>query len=300
MRAATNLLDVNDHDAAGSRRTFLLGTGAQKAGTRWLYRYLKESPEFVAGYRKEYHVFDTLDLASQSWSRDRIIDLAESALSDLREGRPADAAVLHRMSMYADPAYYYDYFDALLRKDPHRHVTADLTPAYALLPVERLSEIRREFAARGVRTVALFLMRDPVDRIWSQFRMQQKRSGEPNDASPETRVLEQYAEQQYASRSEYHHTIGALDSAFGDAVHYTFYEQLFTGESLAALCAAVGIPMHAPEYDVRHNHVPTDATLPESTERLVATHLSEVYRRVADRFPDVDLPAIWPSARYVL
>lgn len=278
----------------------MLGTGAQKAGTSWLYRYLKASPEFVAGYRKEYHVFDTMDLASQSWSRGRILDLAESALADLREGRPADASQLHRMSMIGNPTFYYDYFDALLRKDPRRHITADLTPAYALLSVERLAEIRREFDARGVQTVAVFLMRDPVDRIWSQIRMQHDRSVGPGDASPEARVLKQYVEPQYASRSEYHPTIDVLDRAFGDAVHYAFYEQLFTEESLAALCAAVGMPMHTPEYDVRRNHVPAEGALPESTARLVATHLSEVYRRVADRFPDVDLPAIWPSARYVL
>lgn len=281
-------------------RTFVLGAGAQKAGTTWLYRYLQSSPEFAAGYRKEYHVFDTLDLASESWTRDRIITLAESALADIREGRPADAAVLHRMSMYGNPAFYYDYFAALLGKDRNRHVTADLTPAYALLPVERLDEIRREFDARGVRTVPIFVMRDPVERIWSQLRMQQQRSPDLADTTPEALVLERYAQPQYASRSLYHRTIDALDTTFGDATHYAFYERLFTEESVAALCAAVGMPMHAPEFDVRRNEVPAQAALPESTARKVAIHLSEVYRRVADRFPDVDLPAIWPSARYVL
>jgi len=281
-------------------RTFLLGVGAQKAGTTWLYRYLESSPEFVAGYRKEYHVFDTLDLPSESWTRNRIITLAEGALADVREGRPADAAVLHRMSMYGNPAFYYDYFAALLRKDPHRHVTADLTPAYALLPVKRLEEIRREFDARGVRTVPIFLMRDPVDRIGSQIRMQLQRSKEPGDATPETRVLERYAEPAYSSRSEYHHTIDALDAAFGDSVHYAFYERLFTEESVAAVCDSVGIAMHPPDLDVRRNETGVEAPVSESTTRQVATHLSEVYRRVADRFPDVDLTAIWPSARYVL
>lgn len=280
-------------------RTFVLGVGAQKAGTTWLYRYLQESPEFVAGYRKEYHVFDTLDLASESWTRNRIITLAESALTDLREGRPADAAVLHRMSMYGNPAYYYDYFAALLQQEPDRHVTADVTPAYALLSVGRLREIRQEFADRGVRAVAVFLMRDPVDRIWSQLRMQHQRKAAPGDPSAEQRVLEQYAEPQYAARSEYHRTIEALDEAFGDDVHYDFYERLFTPEAVAGLCEAVGISMHPPALERRRNEAPAEADLPDSTQRTVATHLSEVYRRVAERFPDVDLAAIWPSARHV-
>ena len=279
--------------------TFVLGVGAQKAGTTWVYRYLQESPEFAAGYRKEYHVFDTLDLESEAWSRNRIITLAETALTDLREGRPADAAVLHRMSMYGNPAYYYDYFAALLSQEPGRHVTADMTPAYALLSVERLREIRRRFAERGIRVVAVFLMRDPVERIWSQLRMQHQRKAGPGDPSAEERVREQYAAPQYAARSEYHRTIDTLDEAFGDDVHYEFYERLFTPDAVAALCRAIGISMHPPALERRRNEAPAEADLPESTRRTVAVHLSEVYRRVAERFPDVELQALWPSAKYV-
>ncbi len=278
----------------------MLGVGAQEAGTTWLYRCLQDSPEFAAGYRKEYHVFDTLDLESESGTRNRNITLAEAALTDLREGRPADAAVLHRMSMYGRSAYYYDYFAALLQQEPGRHVTADVTPAYALLSVERLHEIRQELAQRGVRAVAVFLMRDPVDRIWSQLRMQHQRTAAPGDPSAEERVLEQYAEPQYAARSEYHRTIDALDDAFGTDVHYDFYERLFTEDAIAGLCQTVGISMHQPALEQRRNPAPAGAELPESTQRTVASHLAEVYRRVAERFPEVELSAIWPSARHVL
>ena len=60
-------------DAAGAattRRqpTFVLGVGAQRGGTTWLSRFLNHSPQFERGYRKEYHVFDALDLAREDWS----------------------------------------------------------------------------------------------------------------------------------------------------------------------------------------------------------------------------------------
>jgi hypothetical protein len=278
-------------------RTFLLGVGAENAGTSWLHLYLRESPEFAAGYLEEYHVFDTLDLESEIGSRDRIFTLAETAVTDLREGRPADAAALHRMSMYGNPAYYYDYFAALLGREPGRHVTADLTPAYALLSVERFREIRQEFADRGVRAAAVFLMRDPVDRIWSQLRMQQHR--EPGNRSAEERLLEEYAEPHYAARSDYPSTIKALDEAFGDDVHYEFYERLSTPEAVASLCRTVGIAMHAPELVPPRDEASAEADLPESTRRTVAAYLREVYRRVGERFPEVDLGALWPSARFV-
>jgi hypothetical protein len=285
-------------DAAGPR-TLVLGVGAQKAGTTWLHRYLEESPAFAAGFRKEYHVFDTVDVPSATWSRNRVITLAERALADLKEGRPADAEVLHRISMCGNPAYYYDYFSALLRRDPERHVTADITPAYALLPESRFREIRDELGARDVRTVPVFVMRDPVERIWSQGRMQHQRAGAP-EGSAEDLVRRRYADEAFAARSEYHHTIDALDAAFGDDVHYAFYERLFTDGSVAALCAAIGIPPHPARYDERPNAARGDEELPERLAEEIATHLAEVYRRVAARFPDEDLSALWPTARFVL
>ena len=49
---------------APSQRTFLLGLGAQKAGTAWMHRYLESSPQCDPGFRKEYHVWDAVDLPS--------------------------------------------------------------------------------------------------------------------------------------------------------------------------------------------------------------------------------------------
>lgn len=282
-------------------RTFVLGAGAQKAGTTWLYSYLKASPAFAAGYRKEYHVFDSLDLESEWRSKERIISLAEEALRDAREGRSPDAAVLHRMSMYADPRFYFEYFTNLVTRRPAKHVTADLTPSYALLGADRMRQIREGFAKRGVRTVAIFLMRDPVDRIWSQVRMQKDRQPDRMVDPSEELLLERYALPAYDSRSRYDRTIETLDAVFGaDEVHYGFYESLFTLPAVQAVCDLVGVEAHPPELDVRRNAVPATTRLPESTERTVAEHFRGVYETVQARFPHVDLTELWPSARHVL
>jgi hypothetical protein len=141
-------------------------------------------------------------------------------------------------------------------------------------------------------------MRDPVDRIWSQLRMQHQR--EPGDRSGEERLLVQYVEPQQTLRSDYPRTIEALDEAFGDDVLYEFYERLSTPEAVASLCRAVAIATHPPDLDGPHDDAPPGADLPESTQRTVAAHLRDVYRRVGERFPEVDLGALWPSARFVL
>src|SRR3954451_14413565 len=139
--------------------TFLLGVGCQKGGTAWLHRYLEASPQCDPGFRKEYHVWDALDLESGRLARERI---------EKQGGRRAEFLV--------EPERYFDYFAGLLEPDAIR-LTADITPAYAALSVERLRMVRDGFTARGVRQVAVYLVRDPVERIWSAARLDIGRRG---------------------------------------------------------------------------------------------------------------------------
>lgn len=287
--------------APATAPTFLLGTGCQKGGTTWLYRHLKRSPAFVAGYRKEYHVFDTLDVPAQEYMRARVFDLAEQAVADARRGDPVDGDVLHRLSMYADPEIYYGYFTGLLAATPGARLTADMTPENGLLPTSRLRSIRAAFAERGVRTATVFVMRDPVDRIWSQVRMQHHRTPDRFTESPEDTLRRVHRVESFASRTAYDRVVERIDAAFpAQDVTYSFYERLFEHTELERICRNLGIDPPEPELDRRANASPgRDVELPEATVRLVAEHYRDVYRFVQDRFP-VDLAELWPSSRFVL
>jgi hypothetical protein len=282
-------------------KTFLLGTGCQKGGTTWLFKYLKRSPHFVRGYMKEYHVFDALDLESEQLTRNRIFKKAEEALAAGREGGKVRAMALHRMAMYGNPELYYDYFAGLLMTRPTGRLTADMTPDYGMLPVERFRDVRRGFAERGVRTVSVMSLRDPVDRVWSHIRMQAQRFPTMFDQPLAEVLLERHHHDNYALRTRYDHTIAALDDAFdpGD-LHFVFYEDLFTEDRIRGICAFLGIDHVEPDFEVRSNASarPTDG-LPDDVVRTVARHFAEVYDAVAARFPEVDLAALWPSARWV-
>lgn len=284
------------------RKTFLIGAGCQKGGTTWLYNHLKKSREFSHGYRKEYHVFDSLDLPSEDWMRQRILRQAERAVAAAQRGEKADAEVLHRASMYADPELYYDYFTGLLRRAPRFRAAADLTPDYAMLPADRFRQVRDGFAARGVRTVSVFLMRDPVERTWSQIRMQADRALDRFSVPTEQVLAEQHAEPVYELRSHYGDTIAALDAVFApEDLHYGFYESLFSDDSVRAITDLLGMEPVEPDLGTRRNSStrPT-SRLPEDVAQQVARHYAGTYRAVAERFPDVDLPTLWPHSRHVL
>ncbi len=281
----------------------MLGTGAQKAGTTWLADYLRRSPQYEPGYRKEYHVFDSLDLASEEWMRRRIIRLATRSLESASAGETADAEVLHRMAMYADLDYYYDYFASLVARSPDVIATGDLTPDYALLSAERLADIRRQFGERGMRTVAVFLLRDPVERVWSHIRMKAHRHPRQFERSSEDELLHAHAESSYAIRTQYHQTLDALAASFPDEdVHVGLYEQLFTDQTqVHAISGLIGIDARPARFGKLKNASPRSVEgLPESTARTVAEFYADTYRGVAARRPDLDLERWWPHARHVL
>src|SRR3954464_11937637 len=139
-------------------RTFLLGVGAMKAGTTWLHDYLAASPQCQPGVRKEYHVFDSLDLEKEPYLLQRVVEKARSSLDVVAEGRPTDPTFLVQAAMIADEELYFDYFPALFSPSPDTRLTLDITPGYALLSPDRLARIRGSFVQRGVRAVAVYLM----------------------------------------------------------------------------------------------------------------------------------------------
>lgn len=281
----------------------MLGVGAQKAGTTWLSRYLQSSPEFQRGYRKEYHVFDALDLPSEDWMRRRHVNLARESLEAVARAEPADGTVLHRLAMLADLDFYYDYFTGLLTRDDEVCAVGDLTPDYSMLSAERMTSVREAFAERGVRTAAVFLMRDPVDRVWSHIRMKAHRHPDWFGRSSEDELLAEHTDPRYVRRTRYELTLGALDEALDGAdVHVGLYEDLFTDARQArAISRLIGITPRRPRLKAPSNRSPRAVdTLPDEIARTVARHYAETYREVARLRPDLDVARRWPHARWVL
>lgn len=283
-------------------RTFLIGLGAQKAGTTWIHQYLVGSPQVVRGYRKEYHVLDSVDLVEDQW-RQRNLDMAQAELGHLRRLEEADPVHLHRAAMIADPEVYLDHVTGLLRRRPRFRVTSDITPEYALLSTERLRWVREGVEARRTRSAVLFVMRDPVERIWSQVRMQEGRRPDRFPRSADLMVEELYRLDPYAALSRYESTLERIEQVWGpEDRHYAFYETLFDVDRVRELCAFLCVDYREPDFDRRANvSVGKSVTsLPKDLVREVAEHFAPTYHAVAERFPEVDLLTLWPSSRFVL
>ena len=118
-----------------SDATFLLGVGAQKAGTSWLHDQLNRRSDADFGFLKEYHIFDALEL---------------ERFANFRPKRPTPLKwrTWRRARFIARPERYFDYFASRL-KPPQIRLTGDITPSYAGLSAESYQRIQKAFARRA-------------------------------------------------------------------------------------------------------------------------------------------------------
>jgi len=108
-----------------------LGIGVQKGGTTWLFHQLAQHPQVCFPRGKEMHFWDTPGNSSgEEWQA-----LLSPPHANTTDGRPIR--------------------------------TGEITPAYALLPVETIAAIRRQ--SPGIRV--FISLRNPVERAWSAALM---------------------------------------------------------------------------------------------------------------------------------
>ena len=264
---------------------FLLGLGAQKAGTSWLHAQLNRRRDADFGFLKEYHIHDALTLPTAGFSG--------------RRGRSLLKPRTWRRQRFLErPERYYAYFTSLL-KHPGIRLTGDITPSYSGLSSKTLQAIQRGFAAQDIPVRPVFLMRDPIERIISSLRMHRRKQG-LRDSAGEIQALHQLCHERPERinlRSDYGHTLTALQNSFG--LKHCFigtYEQLFHQDCWAELCRFLGVRYQEPKWEQRVNASRTDTDLPEELLKLLGQWQGPTLAAVQFHCPELDLNQLWPTA----
>lgn len=218
-----------------------IGIGAQKAGTTWLFKQLKLLPDFSFPVLKELHYFSrSPDYASSSFLAEprlvnRLMDeeWTKRALEKIRskkdEPRKAEWYAKWFFSDYTDD-WYLSLFDA---SAPFK---GEISPSYALLQPKDISGMYR--LAPEARII--FLLRNPVDRAWSQYRFYKgwyKKDFDFNQAKTEDIIRFMDAEGQEL-RSDYLSTLRNYEQVYPkDQILVGFYDAI--GEQPAELMEEV-------------------------------------------------------------
>lgn len=154
--------------------------GAQKAGTTWLYRNLLSHPQVWMPKEKELHYFDEKIHSTDSSLKTR---LKGERPEDNRWRRQAQRQIRgykpksHNLKNFSprnvawDLRYFLgtpdDEWYASLFEQGRRKISGETTPDYSTLDRETIAHIREIMPD----TKIIFMMRNPIERAWSQAMM---------------------------------------------------------------------------------------------------------------------------------
>ena len=280
----------------------LYGIGAAKGGTSWLYRYLHDREDCRLPAIKELHYWNTFDEKSQAEQikafRRRTAQFHVRRADALAGERPWQVANLDRqigqmgelieVLEHRQPGHH-TYLDFLMGQAGEAKLVADITPAYGLLPSEKLQEM----AASASDVRFLLLIRDPVSRLWSHARMMAERRADDDLQERAERILNRVmkgGEAHIAIRGDYAAIAARLEAAVpADRRLIVFTEDVWDGPGREVICRFLGLP-DQPGPDRQINKGP-DVSIPSDRRREVATFLAPQYRWAEVRFGR--LPDAW-------
>lgn len=229
--------------------------GATKAGTSWLYDHLAVHPQCRFRRIKELQYFNL----TEPGYFDSAIEQTKATIADIDSRLGAvDPATAARMTQRIDDLNDWlavldrreidlDAYRAFLTADlGDARLVGDITPGYSLLPGKRLRALRD--VAHDTRFV--YLMRDPLSRLWSHVRMVANRTAKPQDferaaiarlenllsASPDRES------QWIAERGDYARILPKLDRVYpAKRLLVLFQEEMMTLPGMKLLWSFLGL-----------------------------------------------------------
>jgi hypothetical protein len=211
-----------------------LGIGAQRAGTTWLYRCLKKHPDLWLPPKKEIHYFDRSPsyptpnylYPDQPWLRlfvdpKRILAHWSKIFDRLRLEKNADVTrwFFRYMFVPASDGWYASLFD-----EGRGKITGEISPTYAILDHRDVEHIARLMPALKV----IFILRNPIDRTWSEFRRWVRNKWlDPELSFDDLRAWVENSGQ--CPRNDYVKTLSIWSSVFPESqIFVGFYDEICT------------------------------------------------------------------------
>ena len=277
----------------GSTYPDFLGIGAQKSGTTWLSHNLRLHPQIRIPELKEVHYFD-----------DRIMDPANPArrLSrkvfgkgplDRRWRRimktraPRHLKGFSKKELFWDLRYFFraptdEWYASLFEREPGT-VTGEITPAYATLEPDAVAHVHDLMPDAKI----IFMMRNPIERAWSQAARRYYEAGEREDPSAKNKRLQRHFDSDRSRlRTDYSRTLETWNSVYQeDRIFVGFFEDVyfFPAELMDSLYRFLGVdPSFRPPGLDERVHARSTGRVPVAP----LSHLARVYREEITQLDD--------------
>lgn len=283
--------------------TMFFCVGAQKAGTTWLFNTLRRSDQIHFNAKKELHYFNAMTGRANVHLEHRVA-IAKTLARRLKvktgptnvESLKGLRDIVDLLMMYTgDGETHAEYIEFLLRGYNGQPVIGDITPGYSTLSEKHFADMAKIGNAKFI-----YILRDPVDRMWSQIRMSVRTNAANAERDYDEACISRARDLIETNRllnispGNYQGTITKLEKSVPrDRIKYVFFERLFEPETIADICAFLGVDAIPSDPD-QVVGLGRKATLPEDVYAGLRKGLDAQYQFIFDHLGD-DVPSQWTS-----
>ena len=205
-----------------------IGAGFQRSGTTWLYNQLRSFDEVYMPPKKEIHYFDrsekyyTNSHLSFTTLKQRIFIFKwyKRFLRDIFINiKKFDYEKLKFYFKWHLSNYDDDWYLSLFKDN---FISGEITPSYSLLDEKELLSIKKISPEIKI----IFMLRNPIERSWSQFKYQQKFSKHLINYN-ETEIIQFLKHKKVVDRSNYSKTLKRYYKIFpAKNILISFYDSI--------------------------------------------------------------------------
>lgn len=221
--------------------------GAQKAGTSWLHWNLLYHPQTAMPPQKEINFIypDLIELQKEKlpkWLAYSTLRYQFTRWIQARKNKDKISLI----KWFRQYVTWYKHYEAAPRTleeyvslfpKYHGKVTGDISPAYADMPDFKISELARALP----KTKIIYLLRNPIERAWSQFKMDY-----PQASTMQAQEILQLMQEQGGiyEHSYYSEKLDKWENYFPGQIKIWFYDQLCQNpkELYLEICNYLDIP----------------------------------------------------------
>ena len=268
-----------------------IGIGAQKAGTTWLYRNLRNHPGIWIP-RKEVHYFDhKINEASSFSLRSRVFGKGEEDERWRKEVKYWAGVHLKNLSLprllWVCKFYMRapgDEWYASIFKPRKGRIAGEITPNYSILERDTIAHVHEIMPEAKI----IFMMRNPIERAWSQAVMYFDKVEKRPVKTVSVEQFRTFQSEHSSLLTDYLRTLENWGSFFPEEqIFVGFLEDVhfYPNRLLKRLYAFLKVDTNT-EYRVikRKIHSRDVETMPTAVASLLAQTYLEDVRRLEERF----------------
>ena len=265
------------------KKTFLLGFGAQKAGTTWLCKNLVQSPYFWDGDLKEWRIWKYyFKITAKHKAIKRYKELAIEGKNGKKSSQ-----FRKRFELLSSA----QALDNLIKKafvEKKVDVLSDFTPANGFIPKQNIEGVINIFNNYEITTKAILILRDPVERIVSSAKMMSngkyskfiKTQRDFNDLLIDKKWLSRAIKS-----TDYKYALLTLKKYFDkNNVKVIFFEELFSQKMIGEICEFLNISKIEMKAEII-NKGKENFKAQNLIKKEIYNNLKETYQSVENFYP---------------